>query len=263
MESVRGKTALITGASSGIGKELARVHAERGGNLVIVARGSVQLLDLKAELENAHGVSVRVIVKDLSRIEAARELYEEVKAAGIEVEYLCNNAGFGGRGKFHERDWEQDLAMINLNVTALAALTRFFLPDMVARNSGRILNTSSTAAFMPGPLQAVYYASKSFVTFFSNALAEELHDTNITVTALMPGATESQFAKVSGMDKTALFAKTASARSVAAAGYRGMLKGTLDVVAGLPLALRLTMGLLPFMPKRMKLRLVRQMQEVK
>lgn len=262
MESPKGKTALITGASSGIGKELAHIHAERGGDLVVVARSESALHALKAELEQKHGVSVTVIVKDLTKPEAAKELYDEVLAEGITVEYLCNNAGFGGRGKFHERAWELDLAMINLNITALTALTRFFLPEMVARNSGRILNTGSTASFMPGPLQAVYYATKSYVAFFSNALAEELYDTNITVTNLMPGATETKFAKVSGMDKTSLFNKTASARKVAEDGYNGMLKGKLDVVSGLPFVMKLAMFLVPFMPQKMKLTSIRKMQEV-
>lgn len=256
------KVALITGASSGIGKELANIHAEKGGDLVIVARSKDKLDQLKQELESKHSVNVHVIQKDLSLQESSKEVYDEVKQAGIEVEYLINNAGFGGRGKFHEREWEKDLAMINLNILALTAISRFFLPEFVERNSGRILNVSSTAAFMPGPLQAVYYASKSYVTFLSNALAEELHDTNISVTALMPGATETEFAKVSGMDKTSLFEKTFSARKVAEEGYKGMMRGKLDVVAGITFGQKIMMGTLPFMPKKMKLKTVRKMQEV-
>ena len=256
------KTALITGASSGIGKELARIHAEQGGDLVVVARGEDKLNQLKEEVETRHSTSAKVIAKDLTQPHAAREIYDEVVAAGIEVDYLVNNAGFGGRGKFHEREWNDDLAMINLNVIALTALTRFSLPDFVKRGSGRVLNVSSTASFMPGPLQAVYYATKAYVTFFSNAVAEELHDTEITVTALLPGATETEFAKVSGMDKTSLFSKTASARMVAQEGYDGMLRGKLDVVSGLTVGQRMMMGMLPFTPKKMLLKQVRQMQEV-
>lgn len=257
------KVALITGASTGIGKELANIHAEQGGDLVIVARSKDKLDMLKAELENAYGRKVMVIAKDLGSAEAAKEIYDEIKQAGIEVEYLINNAGFGGLGKFHERDWRQDEAMINLNIMALTALTRFFLPDFVKRNSGKILNVSSTASFMPGPLQAVYYATKAYVTFFSNAIAEELHDTRVTVTNLMPGATETEFGRVSGMDKTGLFDKTASARSVAEDGYKGMMKGKLDVISGLTSAQKMMFAFLPFMPKKMKLKTVRQMQEVK
>ena len=257
------KTALTTGASSGIGKELAHIHAERGGNLVIVARREDKLNTLKAELENKHGINVMVIVKDLTLPGAASEVYEEVKQAGVEVNYLINNAGFGGHGKFHERAWDQDLAMINLNVVALTALTRFFLPDFVKRNEGRILNVSSTASLIAGPLQAVYYATKAYVTSFSNAIAEELHDTNITVTALLPGATETEFASTSGMDKTSLFNNTFSARSVAEEGYNAMLAGKLDIISGVTFTQRMMMATIPIMPKKMLLKQIRQMQEVK
>lgn len=257
------KVALITGASSGIGKEFAILHAEAEGDLILVARSKDKLDALKTDLESKYGVKVMVIVKDLGQLEATKEVYDEVKAAGVEVEYLINNAGFGGIGKFHERVWEQDLAMINLNITALTSLTRFFLPDFVAKNSGRVLNVSSTASYMPGPLQAVYYATKAYVTFFSNAIAEELYDTKVTVTNLMPGATDTGFGAISGMDKTVLFDKTASARKVAEDGYNGMLKGKLDVVSGLTGGQKVMMASLPFMPKKMLLKTVRQMQEVK
>lgn len=261
MESIKGKTALITGASSGIGRELAQIHAERGGNLVVVARSREALESLKAELEAEHSVSVLVIVKDLGLAGSPREIYEEVDTAGIEIDYLINNAGFGGRGKFHEREWEKDRSMIQVNVVALTALTRLFLPRLVNRNAGRILNVSSTASLMPGPLQAVYYASKAYVTSFSNALAEELHDTNITVTSLMPGATETQFGKVSGMDRTSMFNKASSARKVAEDGYDGMIKGKLNVITGVPFGLRVSIALTPLMPRKMVLQTVRKMQE--
>ncbi len=256
------KVALITGASSGIGKEFTHIHAEKGGDLIIVARREEKLNQLKAELEQKHGVQVKVIGKDLSQQTAAKEIYDEVKSAGIEVEFLINNAGFGGRGKFHEREWEKDLAMINLNILTLTALTRFFLPDFVAKNKGKILNVSSTASYMPGPLQAVYYATKAYVTFFSNAISEELKDTNITVTALMPGATETEFAKTSEMDKTDLFKNTFSARGVAEDGYKGMIKGKMDVVSGLTFGQKMMMGAIPFMPKKMLLKQVHKMQSV-
>lgn len=256
------KVALITGASSGIGKEFAHIHAEKGGDLVIVARSKDKLDELKAELEKKYSVKVYIIQKDLSLPDSPKEVYDEVKQAGIEIEFLINNAGFGGRGKFHEREWKQDLTMIDLNITALTSLTRFFLPDFVKRNDGKILNVSSTASFMPGPLQAVYYASKAFVTYLSNALAEEMHDTNVSVTTLMPGATETKFAEVSGMDKTSLFKKTASARKVAKDGYNGMLKGKLDVLSGLTLGQKIMFAFIPFIPKKMLLKTVRKMQEV-
>jgi len=255
--------ALITGASSGIGKELAQIHASKGGDLILVARRKDKLEALKKELVLKYKIQVSILVKDLTKPEAPKEIYNTLKADGIQVDYLINNAGFGGHGKFHERKWEDDLNMINLNIIALTALTRFFLPDMVARNSGRILNVSSTASFMPGPLQAVYFATKSYVTFFSNAIAEELHDTKVTVTALMPGATETEFAQISGMDKTDLFKHTFSAAHVAKEGYEAMLDGKLDVVSGLTFSQKIMMNMIPFSPKKMILKQVREMQEIK
>lgn len=255
------KIALITGASSGIGRELARLHAQRGGDLVLVARSEGKLEELAAELQREHGGRVLIVAKDLSQPSAPREIYEAVKAAGIELDYLVNNAGFGGQGAFHERRWDDDLAMIQLNVVALTALTRLFLPDFVARKSGRILNVSSTACLMPGPLQAVYYATKAYVTSFSNAIAEELRGTGVSVTALLPGATQTEFGRVSGMDKTALFAKTANAVDVARAGYDGMLLGKLDVIAGLTTGQRLMLAFAPFTSKTMLMRQIHSMQK--
>lgn len=255
------KTALITGASSGIGKEFAIIHAEKGGDLIIIARSENKLIALKKELEDKYNVNVMVIAKDLTKANAPKEIYEEVQSAGLKVDYLINNAGFGGLGKFHERALADDIAMINLNISALTALTHFFLQDFVKSNEGKILNVSSTASLMPGPLQAVYYATKAYVTFFSNAIAEELSDTKITVTNLMPGATETEFGKVSGMDKTVLFKETASARSVADDGYNGMLDGKLDVISGLTFSQKMMMAMLPLTPKKLLLKQVKQMQE--
>lgn len=257
------KTALITGASTGIGKELATIHASKGGNLIIIARSEIKLNELKKELEQKYQVNVVVIAKDLSDLNAPQQIYNEVKQRGIEIDYLMNNAGFGALGKFYELDLARQISMINLNVTSLTALTHLFLPEFVKRNSGKILNTSSTASFMPGPLQAVYFATKAYVTFFSNALSEEFCGTNITVTNLMPGATESEFGAISGMDKTEMFKETATAHSVALDGYNGMLKGKIDVISGLKTMQKLMMAAIPFMPKKMVLKQIRQMQEVK
>lgn len=256
-------TALITGASTGIGKEFAKIHAEKGGNLVIVARSEDKLLQLKKEIEQQYKVNVEVISKDLTDVNATQEIYDEVKKLGIEIDILINNAGFGGLGKFNERPLQNDLSMINLNIVALTSLTSLFLEDFVRRNIGRILNVSSTASLMPGPLQAVYFATKAYVTSFSNAIAEELHDTNITVTNLMPGATETEFGKVSGMDKTEMFKDAASANSVALDGYNGMLKGKLDVISGLTTMQKIMIGSIPFSPKKMVLKMTRKLQEVK
>ena len=255
--------ALITGASSGIGKEFAIIHAEQKGDLVLVARSADKMNALKAELEKKHGISVLVIAKDLSLPTAPQDIFEEVQKRGIAVEYLINNAGFGGHGKFHEREWAQDEQMIMLNVMALSHLTRLFLPDMVKRNSGRILNVSSTASLMPGPLQAVYFATKAFVTSLSNALAEELSDTNVSVTALLPGATETEFASAANLEKTSLFKNAYSARVVAEAGYKAMLKGKLNVMAAVPLSQRMQLPFIPLMPKRIVMKMIRNLQEAK
>ena len=191
--------ALITGASSGIGKELARIHAKQGNDLILIARREKELMELKQELKTNFNVTVLVIVKDLSEPGAPKEIYTETNNSEIEVEYLINNAGFAGYGLFHERTMEDDLNMLNVNITSLMLLTKLYLPDMVARRSGKILNVSSTASFLPGPMQAVYYASKAFVTSFSQALSEELKDKGVTVTALCPGLVNTGFIESSGM----------------------------------------------------------------
>lgn len=253
--------ALITGASSGIGKELAYIHAQHGGDLIIVARSEKQLNELKAEITQKHKNEVLVIPMDLTQPHAGKQLFEQVQAKNIQVDVLINNAGFGGLGKFHERSWETDHQMIQLNIVALAELTRHFLPGMVQRKRGKILNVSSTAAVVPGPLQAVYYATKAFVTSFSNALWEELKGTGVTVTNLMPGATDTQFAATADLGKTSLFKSPVHPRQVAMEGYKAMMAGKLDVFAGLSSIRKLQIFALPFTPKKMALKMVHSMQQ--
>lgn len=255
-------TALITGASFGIGKELAKIHASKGGDLVLVARSEDSLLEVKEELESKYSVNVKTIKKDLSNSMAASEIYEEVSKENIRISVLINNAGFGLRGEFDKMSLSRQEQMINLNILALTQLTHLFLQDFRKANNGKILNVSSTASFMPGPLQAVYFATKAYVTYFSNALSEELRDTNITVTNLMPGATETKFAKTSGMDKTKAFAKTASAFSVANDAYNGMLKGDIDVISGLTCSQNIMRYMIPFTPKKILLKEIKKIQEV-
>ena len=257
------KTALITGASAGIGRELAYLHAERGGDLVITARRKERLEQLKAELKEKYHVNVMVIAKDLSETDAPAEIYSEIKTAGVSIDYLINNAGFGGLGRFVQRDIEDEASMIKVNVIALTKLTRLFLPDFIQRGSGRILNVSSIASLVPGPIQAVYYATKAYVTSLSNALAEELKDTGVTVTALLPGPTETEFGEVSGMKNTLAFVKKASAGKVAENGYNGMLKGRLNVVSVPSISQKLMTIFIPFIPKRIILRQVHRLQESK
>lgn len=255
------KTALITGASSGIGAELARIHAAEAGNLVLVARRRDRLEALKTELEQAHGVEVLVISEDLTDAAAPQRIYEAVKAAGVTPDYLINNAGLGARGLFHEMPWEQLHMMIQVNATALAGLTHAFLPDFVARSSGRILNVTSTAAEGPGPMQAVYFASKGFAAYLSNALVEELSGTNVSVTNFMPTATASEFAEVAGMADTPLFKNTTPAGKIAQDGYDAMMRGDMDAYGGMRFKRWVMQQMLKYMPKRAAMRGVRRAQE--
>jgi len=254
-------TALITWASSGIGKDLAYIHAENLWNLVLVARSNDDLQEVKKDIESKYSVSVLVLAYDLTETHAAKEIYDTIKSEKIEIEYLINNAWFGGVGKFYEREWSQDKNMILLNILALTELTRLFLPDFVAKNSGRIMNTSSTASLLAGPNQAVYFASKAFVTSFSNAINEELYDKNVTVTALLPWATDTGFWSRSGMDRTKMFQNTASSREVAETGYEAMMQGKRNVLAGVGFAWKILMYLIPFIPKSLLLSQIRKAQE--
>lgn len=254
------KMALVTGASSGIGAELARIHAQHGGNLVLVARRRDRLAALQTELQDAHGITVHVLVKDLSRPEAPQLIYDELHSRGIAVDYLVNNAGFGYRGYFHEQDWAVNEAMIQVNILALAALTRLFVPDMIARGGGRVLNLGSMAGFLPGPLHAVYYASKAFVISFSEALANELRGTGVRVTVLCPGPTATEFMERAGMEEVKLLARTVPVREVARIGYRAMREGRTVVVPGL--ANKLTIhGLLRLAPRKLATRISRTLME--
>ena len=202
------QTALITGASSGLGAELARLHAKNGDDLVLVARNEQKMTALKAEIEERYGITVTIIVKDLSLPTAAEELHAEIQAKDIQIEYLINNAGFGGRGTFAERPMEQELMMINVDIVALTKLTKLYLPELTSRGHGRILNVSSPAGEMPGPLQAVYYASKAYVTSLSNAIWYECKGAGVTVTTLLPGAMDSGFIRASDMQNTKLCERT-------------------------------------------------------
>lgn len=257
------KTALITGASSGIGRELTRIHAEKGGHSVITAQDEAPLFDLKRELENKYPVNITVITADLTHPESPMQIYNKINNAGIQIDYLINNAGFGGSGLFHEREWKNESAMIHLNIIALSALTHLFLPDFVNRSNGKILNVSSLASLMPGPRMAVYYATKAYVTSFSNALYEELQETGVTITTLLPGATNTNFGKVAGIEKTPLFRNTSSARKVAEDGYHGMIKGRLNVLTGLTFSQKLLTPFIPFTPKKILLKIIRKLHAKK
>lgn len=254
-------TALITGSYGGLGTCFVNIHAGRGGNLILVGRSQSKLDAQAAETAKKYGVTVNTIAVDLSRPEAAQTIYDTCKQHRWLPDILINNAGFGGQGDFaRERTMDQDMSMIAVNVETPTRILKLFLKDMIARGSGRVLNVSSTAAVMPGPLQAVYYATKSYMTSFSNALWRELKDTGVTVTCLMPGAMSTGFAGAGGLSDTALFAKATDPTPVAQAGYDGMLKGELNVTAGLVGAQKVFLPLSPMMPKKMLMDNVYQMQ---
>ena len=252
--------ALITGASTGIGKEMARIHAQQQGDLVIVARSESKLNALKLELEQEFAVNVTVIAMDLTAPSAARDLYAETQARNLQVDYLINNAGFGGHGLFHERELAKEQQMMQLNMVTLTELTHLYVQGMVSRKFGKVLNVSSTASFIPGPLQAVYYATKAYVTSFSQALSEELKEHNVTVTALCPGPVATEFASTGDLQGVEIFDKAKSAKSVALVGYSGMVKGELLSFnePGLKFLLN---WITPLLPRKLVLKMSRQSME--
>jgi short-subunit dehydrogenase len=256
------KTALITGASSGIGLELARIHAGKGGDLVLVARRGDELDRIANELSERHSVNVDVLSADLTSNHGVEQVMSFLSEKGIDVHYLFNNAGVGGYGYFHERDLEKELNMIRLNIQSLVELTHRILPSMIKRGSGKILNTSSTAGFIPGPLQANYYATKAFVNSFSNALDQEVRRHGITVTSLCPGPVKTGFEDAAGMVGSGLFKNAATAHSTAMKGYKAMEKGRLEVITDGPLKFAIK-GLFPFTPMRLVLKSVEKLQKIK
>jgi uncharacterized protein len=223
------KTALITGASSGLGFDFVKLFAKDGYNLVLVARNEKKLMEIKADFQN---IDVTVIAKDLSVPGASKEIYDELQKQGIAIDVLVNNAGFGLSGKFEEIDLKRQTEMINLNITALTELTHYFLPQMKQRNAGKILNVASTAAFIPGPLMAVYFATKAYVLSFSEALCEELVGSNVSVTTLCPGATKTNFGAVANVEDSKMFSSADNSEEVAKQGYHALLKGQKLIITG-------------------------------
>lgn len=228
------ETALVTGASSGIGLHLAHEFARHGHPLVIVAPVQSELETAAEEFRSKHGVEVRVIAKDLEQGNSAQEISDELQAAGVEVDILVNNAGHGFHGKWWELSLEKDLSMIRLNIEAVMRMTKLFLPPMLQRNRGRVLNTASVAGFMPGPMLATYYATKAFVLSWSEALATELDDTPITVTALCPGVTDTDFFEKGDAEniKARQSSNVMSPQDVAKEGYKALMDEELFVIPG-------------------------------
>lgn len=244
------KTALVTGASVGIGRELARLCAREGYNLVLVARNASRLQQVAGDLEKQFGVSAKYFPFDLTSSAARQFLFGQLESESIAIDVLVNNAGYGKLGAFADIPYEESAGQIELNITALTHLTKLFLAPMLQRKSGRILNVASTAGFQPGPLMAVYYASKAYVISFSEALANEVHGTGVTVTCLCPGLTDTEFQTRAGTERTTLFRRTRpmDAATVARDGFRALLKGKPLVISGM--RNRLLMESLRISPRR-------------
>jgi hypothetical protein len=245
--------ALVTGASSGIGRELARLFAQGGQDVVLIARNRQKLEELAQQITNQHDVEARVIVQDLAVPDAAASIVEALEEDGIVVDVLVNNAGTQVYGRFDEADTEALLGMIAVNITALTHLTRLIIPAMKARGRGKILNLGSTASFSPSPLNAVYCATKAYVLSLSEGIAAELVSSGVTVTTLCPGATATSFVERHGLADVRYFKNTMSAERVARIGYRALTNGRHVVVAGLQnklmvLALQLIAPLMRVLP---------------
>src|SRR3984885_2711104 len=228
------QTALITGASGGIGYELAKMFAKDHYNLVLVARSGEKLNQLASELQTLHGIRVTVVPVDLAQPAAPKFLFDQLRRERVDVDLLVNNAGFGVFGEFSQIPETEVLDQIQLNMTALTLLTKLFLAPMLERGAGRIMNVASTAAFQPGPLMAVYYATKAYVLSFSEALANELAGSAVVVSCFCPGATDTGFQKRAGMENSRLFKKIGAmnAEVVARDGYRGLMAGKALVFSG-------------------------------
>lgn len=254
------KTALVTGATGGIGRELAELFARDGYRTVLVARREGELAAIAGEWQARYGAAIETIVLDLGQHGAAGRLFDELQRRDIAVDVLVNNAGFAQFGPFAEADVDQLLGMVELNVVTLTHLTRLLLPGMLERGWGRVLNVASTAAFMPGPLMSVYYASKAYVLSFSEGLNEELRGTGVSATALCPGPTRTGFQERAAMQRSRLLAVTPlqDAASVARAGYTGLMRGQAVVLPDFVARLQ---ALMPrFVPRRWMPALVRRAQ---
>jgi hypothetical protein len=254
-------TALVTGASSGIGLELATLLAGGGHDLVLIARDRERLEEIARGLREEFGVAATILAEDLTHPAAPERIGRELESRALSIDVLVNNAGFGVYGFFAETPIAKEREMIQVNVTAVTALTKLLLPPMLGRRHGRIMNMASTAAFQPGPLMAVYYATKAYVLSFSEALANELAGSGVTVTALCPGPTITEFQRKAGLEETRLFHSplVMSAPAVARAGYEGMMRGKRVVIPGI--GNFLLAQSVRFSPRRMVTAIARKIQE--
>jgi len=252
------QTALVTGASSGIGRELALQFAAGGYDLVVVARRAAPLDELVAEVTRVHGVHASALAADLAEPSAPRQIHDQLDRAGTPIDTIVNNAGFGLGGAVAALPMDRQLEMIQVNVTALTALTRLFLPGMLERNRGGILNVGSTAGFQPGPMLAVYYATKAYVLSFTEAIAEEVAGSALRVSCLCPGPTATEFAKTAELTNSNLFRRqTMTAADVARIGYDGWTKGRVLVIPGV--SNRLGVALVRLSPRSMVRKIVKRL----
>ncbi len=255
------KTALVTGASGGIGLELARLFAADGYDLVLVARSERKLDELGRELNKKHAIRCTPVASDLSLAGAGTEIKKTLDIMGVEIDILVNNAGFGLFGPFAETNLKTELEMIQVNISAVTELTKLFLPTMVKKGWGRVLNVASTAAFQPGPYMAVYYATKAYVLSLTEAVGNELKGTGVTVTALCPGPTATGFVESAKLERSRLFRtqKVADSASVARAGYAAMMRGKSISIPGM---MNWVGAQSPrFFPRKVITQIVRQIQK--
>lgn len=260
-ETGKGRLALITGSLGGLGSAFARFHAERGGDLVLVDLDRERLEAQKRSLSSVYGVGVHTIAADLSSLTEVGKVHRACTERGLMPDFLILNAGFGGQGDFSNRPVEKDLSMLRVNAEAPTLLLKYFLPDFIKRGYGKVLLVSSLTAKMPGPLQAVYFASKAYLTSLGNALWRELKDTGVTCTTLMPGVLDTDFADKAHAQDTKLFAKRMPPMLAAERGYRGMLRGTLNVTAAVPGLQKLLVPFLPIFPRRLLLEIIYRQQQ--
>ncbi|KRL87388.1 oxidoreductase, short chain dehydrogenase reductase family protein [Ligilactobacillus apodemi DSM 16634 = JCM 16172] len=255
------KTALITGATGGLGMEFVKLHAKNGDNLVLVGRNPQKLAQLEETITQRYQVDVLTIAVDFAQFDAAEQIFAKLQETKTtKIDYLINNAGLGGLGTFIERTSEQDINMATVNMITPTKLLKLILPQMVEREQGHILNVSSAAALIPGPLQAEYFATKAYLTSLSNALWYELKDTGVTVTALMPGAMDTGFIEAGGLTGTKIFANAGSPKKVAAKAYQAMLAGKLNVFAGFSNWQTPFVGMMPLVPKKQMMSFIADIQ---
>ena len=256
------KHVLITGATSGIGYELSKLFAKAGFNLVLVARNQMQLAEVAAELSSTYLVETTIIAKDLSTSSSSVEIYQELQQRDIHIDILVNNAGFSEYGEFSKSSLDRELQMMQVNMVSLTHLTKLLLPGMLQNKYGKILNLASIASFGPGPLNAVYCASKAYVLSFSEAIAEELKNTNVTVTALCPGPTDTRFAKRANIENVKLFqGKIMQPQKVAEIGFHALMNGKRSVIAGC--LNKLLVYSSPFMPRTLIASMAKNMMSIK